>query len=259
MENTPWDFSPVNNCILYGYRGSIAHNMFIPPEEEFSTDDVDLMGLCIAPLKYYYGLDKFEQSQISEGKDDIIVYDIRKFFRLLLKGNPNVLSFIWNDESMFLKINPLGKKLLENKEMFSSKYAFKSFHGYAKSQLHKMEKNGVYQGYMGTKRKVIVDKFGYDVKNASHLIRLLRMGIEFLLEQRMTVFREKDRNELIDIKQGKWSLERVKTEANKLFLELEDAEKVSKLPEKPDAEAINNLLMEIMTEHFKPASNCASF
>lgn len=33
---------------------------------------------------------------------------------------------------------------------------------------------------MGEKRKQLVAKHGYDTKNASHLIRLLRMGMEFL-------------------------------------------------------------------------------
>ena len=37
-------------------------------------------------------------------------------------------------------------------------------------------------GYMGQKRRELVRRVGYDAKNAAHLIRLLRMGIEFLTE-----------------------------------------------------------------------------
>ena len=37
-------------------------------------------------------------------------------------------------------------------------------------------------GYMGQKRRELVRRVGYDDKNAAHLIRLLRMGIEFLTE-----------------------------------------------------------------------------
>lgn len=43
-------------------------------------------------------------------------------------------------------------------------------------KLHKQH----FSGYMGEKRKAMVRKYQYDVKNAAHLIRLLRMGAEFL-------------------------------------------------------------------------------
>jgi hypothetical protein len=44
-------------------------------------------------------------------------------------------------------------------------------------------------GYMGQKRRESVRRVGYDAKNAAHLIRLLRMGIEFLTEGTMHVER----------------------------------------------------------------------
>jgi len=42
---------------------------------------------------------------------------------------------------------------------------------------------------MGKKRRELVMRVGYDSKNAAHLIRLLRMGIEFLTEGTMYVER----------------------------------------------------------------------
>jgi predicted nucleotidyltransferase len=41
-----------------------------------------------------------------------------------------------------------------------------------------------FSGYMGEKRKAMVRKYQYDVKNAAHLIRLLRMGAEFIETRR---------------------------------------------------------------------------
>ena len=61
-----------------------------------------------------------------------------------------------------------------------------------------MERNAC-KGYMGEKRKRLVEKFGYDTKNASHLIRLLRMGMEFLVDGELHVERE-DAKELLRIK-----------------------------------------------------------
>jgi len=52
---------------------------------------------------------------------------------------------------------------------------------------------------MGAKRKSLVEKFGYDTKNAAHLILLLRMGIEFLSVGVLHVKRH-DAQELLEIK-----------------------------------------------------------
>ena len=75
-----------------------------------------------------------------------------------------------------------------------------TFLGYAISQMKKMS-GGSYMGYMGTKRKQLFDKFGYDPKNAAHMIRLLRMGNEFLRTGELVTYRP-DREELIEIKCG---------------------------------------------------------
>src|SRR5215471_4669238 len=72
-----------------------------------------------------------------------------------------------------------------------------------------------FSGYMGEKRKAMVRKYQYDVKNAAHLIRLLRMGIEFLETGRLQVFRTSDADELKRIKRGGWTLEQVKQQAER--------------------------------------------
>jgi uncharacterized protein len=102
-----------------------------------------------------------------------------------------------------------------------------------------------FSGYMGEKRKAMVRKYQYDVKNAAHLIRLLRMGSEFLPTGQLQVYRVDDAQELIAIKQGAWPLDRVKAEAEELFRGIEQAKDASPLPPKPDATAANRLLIEL--------------
>ena len=148
---------------------------------------------------------------------------------------------------MFLYHNDLGQLLVLNRDLFLSKQVYQSFCGYAQEQLHRMTNFSSYKGYMGAKRKALVDKYGWDLKNGSHMIRLLRMGVEMLRDGEVNVFR-KDAQELIDIKQGKWSLEQVQAEADKLFPEVEEAYRNSKLPESPDVEKINKLCVKILTE-----------
>lgn len=82
-------------------------------------------------------------------------------------------------------------------------------------------------------------------KNAAHLIRLLRMGIEFLNEGVLHVQRE-DAPQLLQIKHGEWSLEKVQEEAERLFRRAEEAYDRCTLPAEPNREAVERLLMRMV-------------
>ena len=230
---------PISNIILMGYRGSIAHGTYIPDH----IDDKDIWAIVIPPIDYTWGLKQYDHTQIQRGDIDLVVYDIRKYVRLLIKSNPNVISWLWTDP---IRTTIIGEHLIKERDMFLSKQCYKSFGGYANAQLKRMTHFGR-EGYMGAKRKILVEKYGYDCKNASHLIRLLKMGIEVLRYSRVNVYRHDDRGMLLDIKRGKWSLGKVKEYAEELFDELKIASMESSLPEKPDTKRINKLLISMMS------------
>ncbi|HJU69859.1 MAG TPA: nucleotidyltransferase domain-containing protein [Gemmatimonadaceae bacterium] len=102
-----------------------------------------------------------------------------------------------------------------------------------------------FSGYMGEKRKAMVRRYQYDVKNAAHLIRLLRMGAEFLETGGLRVYRTSDADELKVIKRGGWTLDQVKAEAERLFVGIEESRRRSPLPPEPDREGANALLIEL--------------
>ncbi len=235
--------------ILSGYVGSIAHGTHIPKTDPNSIDDKDVMGIMVLPKEYYLGLHHKEQTDVFVGEWDVVIYEIRKFVRLLLKNNPNVLGTLWLAENLYIHTTPEGKLLIENRNIFLSKLAYKSFCGYAHSQLHRME-HLAFQGYMGVKRRELVQKYGYDTKNAAHLIRLLRMGIELLTEGELHVFRH-DAEEIKTIKQGGWKLEDVKKEAERLFNVMQEAYIRSSLPAKPDEAKAERMMMEIIEESWR--------
>lgn len=238
-----------SGAIISAYRGSIAHGMFVPSTEPTSIDDKDIMSVCVAPLSYYFGLDngKWGTRGVQEAKLrewDAVSYELRKFVGLLVKSNPNVLALLWNEDRYFINVTTLGKDLIANREMFSSKAIYHSFTGYAHGQLHRMS-HMAFEGYMGEKRKALVEKNGYDTKNAAHCVRLLRMGIEFLVEHKLYVDRgSKDATELLAIKRGEWTLERVKAHAEELFKEARAAYMASTLPPQPDVAKINDWLTD---------------
>jgi len=57
-----------------------------------------------------------------------------------------------------------------------------------------------------------------------------------------------DAAELLEIKRGEWSLERVKAEAERLFAEAKVAHDESSLPGGPDRAAAEDLLVQILRE-----------
>jgi len=242
------NFNYWDNSICLCYRGSISHGTYIPKEDPNAVDDKDIMGLIIPPIDYYFGLPRFEQFKKIEQYWDVVIYDFKKAISLLVKSNPNIMQLLWTPEKFIIKDSEEFKELRDNRHLFSSKKVHASYCGYAYSQLKKMERFE-YAGYMGAKRKDLVNKFGYDTKHASHLIRLLRQGIFFLKTGELEVERH-DAEELKEIKSGKWLIERVQREAEKLFKELDATAEKSGLPEFPDYERINDLMTTIIWNWF---------
>ena len=246
IEDLPEGLIP-EESILAGFRGSIAHNTYIPSDNPKGIDDIDLMAVYMAPVEYYIGLGHGRRyrkgSHVLNGKFDCARYELKHFINLALKSNPSILSLLWIEDKHYLKISDGMKTLLDNKELFSSKQAYTTFTGYAASQLKKMERFN-YKGYMGAKRKALVNKYGYDCKNASHLIRLLKMGAEFLDSGKLKVYRTGDARMLTQIKTGMWTLEDVKQRANEELDNVKSAFANSKLPAEPDRKAVEELLME---------------
>lgn len=232
--------------ILTVWRGSIAHGTYVPNDDPLSIDDKDLIGICIPPDDHYMGLREFGSrgtQEIQVDPWDVVVYEHRKALRLLAKGNPNMLAMLWAPPQFTTYYTAAGEALLANRDLFATKGAFPAFRGYAQSELRKLKRN-IYHGYMGEKRKALVDKFGYDTKNASHLIRILRQGIGFMLTGELEVYR-RDAEELLAIKRGEYSFETVRTMAGDLDHALLEAGDESVLPEKPDWDAINKLAVQM--------------
>lgn len=306
------------DTVLLAFRGSVAHGMFVDPEDPNCIDDVDLMGMTIPTQRYFLGLSEWGSrgtKEFQEGVWDGVYYEVRKMVGLLMQGNPNVLSLLWTKPEHRLYVSPIAQLLIDARQLFVGKHVFNAFAGYANAQLLKMEsrdpaelrqylavttelkrrgkhpnhkgevifypsgydnshgeglnalqtsddvllsqlrsfqKKGENIGYMGDKRKRLVVELGYDSKNAAHCIRLLRMCLEFLTTGNMHVYRPDagDDQELLAIKRGQWSLEQVKKEAYDLFQAARDARDKSPLPDEPNRNRIEDLLIEMVQAHW---------
>jgi len=98
-----------------------------------------------------------------------------------------------------------------------------------------------------SKRAELEGKVGYDSKDATALIRLLRMGKEILTTGKVIV-RRPDREELLAIKRGEWKYEDIISYAEETNLELDLLYKTTKLPNEPNRKFFDELCSEIVEE-----------
>lgn len=230
-----------DNKIVVGIRGSHAHGTFIPPEEKYGTDDVDVFAITVQPSDWYLGLESFNPNrkdkvhfETAGDEIDVLVYDIRKFCHLLVKGNPNVHSWLWSPDDCYVYQGYAFQYLMSEREKFLSQRLLDATAGYARGQLHRMT-HFVREGYMGEKRKKLVEDHGYDVKNAAHCIRLLNQGIHLAKTGKVKVrWGGVELQILKSIKRGEYSLAEVRSHAGFLFDIFDAAKKDNLLPRNPD-------------------------
>lgn len=234
-----------NNTVLLGRVGSHSHGTFIPGTDSNLLGDVDLMGVCVAPIESYFGLQNFKDVIHKDAEFDIIIFEIRQFTRLLLLQNTSLFELLWLEDDLYIH-NDIQSEYIEKREIFSSKLAYNNFIKNKYSRIKNIKINK-FEKYMTPSRKTLVKNFGYDTKSAAHDIRILRMGIEFLNTSKLNVFRE-DASELIDIKNGKWELDKVMSEADKLLKDAELAMKSTKLPDCPNTKEAELLLMNVIKQ-----------
>ena len=140
-------------------------------------------------------------------------------------------------------------------------------HGYLKEEyLEEAERELKYQNALrewkqydhwkktrNSTRAEIEAKYGFDLKHAAHLIRLLRMGKEILDTGKVNVDRTNiDAKELKDIRyRGIWGYEKVLEYTEKMESELNESYKNSTLQKAPKITKINKLLCSIVEEYLK--------
>lgn len=121
------------NTIYLTRYGSVAYNTNTP------TSDLDIRGIAIAPKEYYIGLtNNFEQAESKNVELDLVIFELRKFMHLASNCNPNALELLFTDESDHYLDNPLGRKLLDNRDLFLSRRVKFTFQGYAHSQMKRI-------------------------------------------------------------------------------------------------------------------------
>ena len=146
------DFSLPDRTILLTVAGSRAYGMHT------AESDLDIKGVFVPPLKYYFGTKSIEQIDDKEelehfksnlttyqllvkGKNGMegTVFEIRRFLDLAAGANPNILDALFCREEEVILNTIHGLHLRKERKRFLTKKAAQTFVGYATSQAKRIE------------------------------------------------------------------------------------------------------------------------
>ena len=94
------------------------------------------------------------------------------------------------------------------------------------------------------KRAELVEKYGYDIKFAYHIVRLMDEIEQILSDKTLVLGRNKE--ELKSIRRGEWSKEQIVQFFNFKEKQLEDLYHKSDLRKYPDEDKIKSVLMQCL-------------
>jgi hypothetical protein len=233
--------------ILRAVVGSTVHGTGVAQQ-----DDRDEMAIAVEPPHYVIGLRHWETTvertqpegvRSGPGDLDLVTHSLRKYARLAAKGNPTMLLPLFVPDSAVVSINPLGRELLNCRDMFLSRDAGTAFMGYLVAQRKRFTRES--GGRHGKPRQELIDKYGFDTKYAGHVVRLALQGVELMETGRLSLpMQQAHREEIVGIRTGKMSYEDTVLRTSDLETKLRTAIEHTSLPEKADEGRINAFLQQ---------------
>lgn len=212
------------------------------------TDDLDIYGVYIEPPEIALGLKTLPHYVWSTAGDDrrngpndvdVTLYSLRKWAGLACKGNPTALHFLFAKGEVESKV---WDRVIANRNVLLSRACVKQFVGFADDQLMRMT-GAKGRGKKGTRPEIEVT-YGYDVKAAMHTLRLLYECKELVSTGNIT-FPRPEREFLIRVRTGQFSVEQVSVMAERMFKECTEAgEQSSVLPATVDVDAVSKLIAD---------------
>lgn len=251
----PPEFLPDNTHYMV-ITGSVAYGV----SQDMS--DMDLAGFCVPPKDIIFphtaGIiegfgpqgRKFESWQqhhvaYNEKMYDLTVYSIVHYFQLALDNNPNMVDTLYVADNLVLHCTALGRHVRDNRKLFLHKGAYHKFMGYAYSQL----KKATSKEPIGRRREM-VERYGFDVKFASHLIRLADEAEQILSIGDLDLTRSKGVQK--DIRAGNYTLDQVEAMFRERVPHIERlyAAETSPVPHQKKTDAVKELLFQCLEMHY---------
>lgn len=217
-----------------------------------ADSDIDYRGVFVntEPAKIL-GLEKLDHVQKQE-TDDIVYYEVRKFFDLLRQGNTGALEILFVEKAPLETTEDFEEIRFHRKSFVDTDKMFRCLLGYMQGELRLA--NGERTGQLGGKRKEQLDKYGFSPKNMVQLFRLAEAGVALFetgsFPVNLEVYHPKFRDELLDIKvnPGKYT----KEELNARFVVAEVKLKQAYIDRKVDTKFNHELANELLRQIYLP-------
>jgi uncharacterized protein len=244
--------------ILRTVVGSGVHGIAIA-----GTDDHDEMGVFIEPPECVIGLrgpaDHYvhrtqpEGARSGPGDTDLVMYSLRRYLRLATMGNPTVLLMLYAPAPAVLVCQPLGEQLRALAPAVLSQRAVRRFLGYMNGQRDRLLGRG--RRSRVPNRPELVAHYGYDVKYASHALRLAYQGWEIARDGRLTLpMPDHERERVLRVKRGEVAdLAQVFDEIDRIQAAIEECLATGRtpLPAHPDLAAISAWSVTAHRQHWR--------
>lgn len=206
------------------YRCVIGSRAYGLDDDE---SDIDYRGIFLPTADRHWSLVGIPH-QLECDETQEAYWELQKFLVLALKANPNVLECLYTP--LVEKATPLAEELLAIREAFLSRLVYQTYNGYVMSQFKKMQADLRNQGQVKW-------------KHVMHLIRLLISGVRVLRDGFVPVRVEEHRQQLLAIKRGEMPWRETEKWRLSLHLEFDQALARTQLPERPDYELADALLI----------------
>jgi predicted nucleotidyltransferase len=193
-----------------------------------SESDIDRRGIYLPPANLHWSLYGVP-GQLENHNTQEAYWEIQRFFVLALKANPNVLECLFTP--LVELATPLAEELLQSRSIFLSRLVYQTYNGYVMSQFKKMQADLRNRGEVKP-------------KHVMHLIRLLIAGIEVLRTGVVPLRADEHRDRLLAIRRGELAWAEVEEWRKALHREFDAALETTQLPERPDYERANALLIK---------------
>ncbi len=256
--NANVQYETITGSVSYGVSGD--------------TSDMDVNGWCIPDKGTVFPhirgeiegfgtkLPRFEQFQHHHIKSldgqteyDLTIYNVVKYFQLCMENNPNMVDTLYTPDRCILHITPVGRLVRDNRDLFLHKGSWHKFKGYAYAQMKKIRDK---TNSSNPKRAESIALYGYDVKFAYHIVRLLNEVEQIMMEHSLDL--ERSREQLKSIRRGEWKIEEIESYFKNKEASLEQVYNSSNLRHSPDEPAIKNLLLQVLEEHFGSVDSLVS-
>ncbi|GIF02586.1 nucleotidyltransferase domain-containing protein [Actinoplanes siamensis] len=211
------------HTILSVVVGSRAYGLHGP------GSDHDRRGVYAAPTRDFWRLDK-PATHLDGPADEQFSWEVERFCTLALQANPTVLEVLWSP--LTERVTAEGEALRAARQAFLSRRVAQTYGGYARDQLDRVAARRARTGETNHKQ-------------AMHMIRLLIAGAHVLRTGEILVDVGHLRDRLLAVRNGEMAWDAVAAWAATLLAGLADATAGTVLPERPDRDRVERLLLEI--------------